>query len=48
MKRPADVLFLDVNVLVGAQRKDHSPLTHRMRSWLDGTLTGPETIGASE
>ncbi len=42
------MLFLDVNVLVGAQRNDDSPLSHRMRTWLDGALTGPETIGVSD
>jgi toxin-antitoxin system PIN domain toxin len=42
------VLFLDVNVLVGAQRNDDSPLAHEMRAWLEGALAGHEPVGVSE
>jgi toxin-antitoxin system PIN domain toxin len=42
------VLFLDVNVLVGAQRNDDSPHAHQMRSWLDQALGGHEPIGVCE
>lgn len=40
--------FLDVNVLVGAQRDDASPHSHTMRCWLEEALMGHTTIGLSE
>lgn len=42
------MLFLDVNVLVGAQRNDDSPHSRTMRTWLDGALAGHEPLGVSE
>lgn len=42
------MLFLDVNVLVGAQRNDDSPHSRTMRVWLEGALTGHPQIGVSE
>jgi len=42
------MLFLDVNVLVGAQRNDESPRARVMRQWLEHALTGHEAIGVSE
>lgn len=42
------MLFLDVNVLVGAQRNDDAPLSRPMRAWLDAALAGYEAIGVSE
>ncbi|WP_156253667.1 TA system VapC family ribonuclease toxin [Pseudactinotalea terrae] len=42
------MLFLDVNVLVGAQRNDNSPHSRTMRRWLDEALTGHQRIGISE
>lgn len=46
--RAADVLFLDVNVLVGAQRNDDAPHSRIMRAWLEQALTGHRTLGVSE
>ena len=42
------MLFLDVNVLVGAQRNDDSPHARRMRKWLEQALAGHEPVGVSE
>ncbi|SFS00567.1 toxin-antitoxin system PIN domain toxin [Agrococcus baldri] len=42
------MLFLDVHVLVGAQRNDGAPLSRPMRSWLESALGGHEAIGVSE
>lgn len=42
------MLFLDVNVLVGAQRNDDAPLSGPMRAWLERALTGHEALGVSE
>lgn len=42
------MLLLDVNVLVGAQRNDDSPLARDMRGWLERALAGHEPIGVSE
>ncbi|MGO1563088.1 MAG: TA system VapC family ribonuclease toxin [Actinomycetaceae bacterium] len=42
------MLFLDVNVLVGAQRNDESMSSRPMREWLDGALAGHEAIGVCE
>ena len=42
------MLFLDVNVLVGAQRNDTSPHARTMRSWLESAAAGHEPIGVSE
>lgn len=42
------MLFLDVNVLVGAQRNDDSPHARDLRSWLERALMGHEPIGISE
>ncbi|WP_072312856.1 TA system VapC family ribonuclease toxin [Agrococcus sp. Marseille-P2731] len=42
------MLFLDVNVLVGAQRADDAPHSKPMRAWLEGALAGHEAIGVSE
>lgn len=42
------MLFLDVDVLVGAQRNDDSPYARALRDWLDRALMGHEPIGVSE
>lgn len=42
------MLFLDVNVLVGAQRNDASPDSRSMRTWLDAALSEHEALGISE
>ena len=42
------MLFLDVNVLVGAQRNDESPNSQTMRRWLEDALAGHQPIGISE
>lgn len=42
------MLFLDVNVVVGAQRNDDSPHARAMRRWLDGALRGHEAVGVAE
>lgn len=42
------MLFLDVDVLVGAQRDDDAPSSRPMRVWLEAALAGHEPIGVSE
>lgn len=42
------MLFLDVNVLVGAQRNDDSPGAAEARAWLTQALAGHEQIGVAE
>lgn len=42
------MFFLDVNVLVGAQRNDDSPHSRTMRRWLEDALVGHEALGLSE
>ena len=42
------MLFLDVNVLVGAQRNDDAPHSATMRHWLEDALAGHRPVGVSE
>jgi len=40
------VIILDVNILIYAVNQD-APLHSRAKSWLEGTISGTETIGIS-